>query len=76
MDADYLDRLGYDGPVVANRECLARLHDRHLQKIPFENLDIYYKKSIYLDIDALKTKVIKNKRGGFCYELNGFFFAY
>ena len=50
------------------------LHRAHLLHIPFENLDIHYQKKIILDYDKIFRKVIKQKRGGYCYELNGLFF--
>ncbi|NUQ83501.1 MAG: arylamine N-acetyltransferase [Anaerolineales bacterium] len=45
----------------------------HLQNVPFENLDIGLKRPIRLDEGSLWEKIIVNKRGGFCYELNGLF---
>jgi len=42
--------------------------------IPFENLDIHYNKHIKLNIDSIYQKIIENKRGGFCYELNSLFY--
>lgn len=41
--------------------------------VPFENLDIGQKRSILLAEGALWNKIIVQKRGGFCYELNGLF---
>ncbi|KRX04445.1 hypothetical protein PPERSA_00214 [Pseudocohnilembus persalinus] len=38
--------------------------------IPFENLQVYFKKSINLDIQALYDKIVQNKQGGVCYELH------
>lgn len=41
--------------------------------IPFENLDIGLGRIIRLDEQIIWDKLIVNKRGGFCYELNGLF---
>jgi len=41
--------------------------------VPFENLDIGLKRPIQLSEEALWNKIIVQKRGGFCYELNGLF---
>jgi N-hydroxyarylamine O-acetyltransferase len=41
--------------------------------VPFENLDIGLKRPIQLSEEALWNKIIIQKRGGFCYELNGLF---
>jgi N-hydroxyarylamine O-acetyltransferase len=44
-----------------------------MQSIPFENLDIELKRTIHISEDAIWEKIVVNKRGGFCYELNGLF---
>ncbi len=69
MDVDaYLDRIG------AGREhTLAQLHSAHLRTVPFENLDIRRGVPISLDPDDLFDKIVRRRRGGFCYELNGLF---
>lgn len=41
--------------------------------VPFENLDIGRKRPIQLSEEALWNKIVIQKRGGFCYELNGLF---
>ena len=43
--------------------------------IPFENLDIHSGRPIILSQDAFYEKIVKSRRGGFCYELNGSFAA-
>jgi len=55
-------------------EILTHLQRFHLLNVPFENLDIHYDTPIELDIQKLYNKIVLNKRGGFCYELNGLFF--
>jgi N-hydroxyarylamine O-acetyltransferase len=70
---DYLKRIGYRGPARPNVNVLRRLHRRHLLSIPFENLDIHLHRPIILKEAALYDKIIKHRRGGFCYELNGSF---
>ncbi len=69
----YLDRIGFHDPPRVNRNTLFKLQKQHLLSILFENLDIHYKKKISLSLDAIYQKVIIEKRGGFCYELNGLF---
>jgi N-hydroxyarylamine O-acetyltransferase len=44
-----------------------------MQNVPFENLDIGLKRPILLTEQALWNKIVVQKRGGFCYELNGLF---
>jgi N-hydroxyarylamine O-acetyltransferase len=43
--------------------------------VPFENLSIHAAEPIVLEDDALFTKIVGNRRGGFCYEANGLFAA-
>lgn len=69
----YLERIGYDGPRERSREVLRALHVRHLQTVPFENLDIHWKRPIVVDAQRFIDKIVRERRGGFCYELNGAF---
>jgi N-hydroxyarylamine O-acetyltransferase len=41
--------------------------------VPFENLSIHAGEPIVLEEDALFTKIVDQRRGGFCYECNGLF---
>jgi N-hydroxyarylamine O-acetyltransferase len=43
--------------------------------VPFENLDIALGRKIICDEQAILRKIVKLRRGGFCYELNGAFAA-
>lgn len=70
----YLERIGLgDAEFAADQGSLRLLQRSHLLTIPFENLDIHWKRPIVLDIDRFFDKIVVEKRGGFCYELNGFF---
>ena len=66
----YLDRIHYQGPRTADLSVLTALHLAHLHHIPFENLDISLGKKLDLSADALMDKILLQRRGGFCYELN------
>lgn len=72
---DYLARIGHAGPLERTAETLRALHQRHLLAVPFENLDIHWKRPIVVDLDRFLHKIIRERRGGFCYELNGAFAA-
>lgn len=72
---DYLTRLGLAGPLPPTVETLRELHRAHLLNVPFENLDIHLGRPILLDERRLLGKVVRSRRGGFCYELNGLFAA-
>jgi N-hydroxyarylamine O-acetyltransferase len=54
---------------------LRNLHRAHLLTVPFENLDIAWKREIRVDQEAFVQKIVEQRRGGFCYELNGAFAA-
>lgn len=70
----YLDRINFSSALTTNIHTLNQLQSAHLLTIPFENLDIHFGKNIKLDIKAIFNKIVINKRGGFCYELNGLFY--
>jgi len=72
--ASYLKRINYQKPISVNKVTLFGLQKAHLLTVPFENLDIHYDKKISLDLAAFFEKIVSNKRGGFCYELNGLFY--
>src|SRR4051812_21511122 len=69
----YLARIGYAGSLAPTIETLRALHRAHLHAVPFENLDIHLGRPIKLDRGAFFRKIVGERRGGFCYELNGLF---
>jgi N-hydroxyarylamine O-acetyltransferase len=69
----YLDRINYHSALDVSVETLFAVHRAHLCAIPFENLDIHLGRPILLEQDLLLTKIVDERRGGFCYELNGAF---
>jgi N-hydroxyarylamine O-acetyltransferase len=69
----YLKRINYNGSLEVTAETLRALQVAHLMSVPFENLSIHAGEPIVLDEDALFTKIVDHRRGGFCYECNGLF---
>jgi len=69
----YLDRIGYSGPTEPTAATLAALHRAHMLAVPFENLDIHLGRRNVLDPDHVFDKVVRRRRGGWCFELNGLF---
>nr|WSW44740.1 arylamine N-acetyltransferase [Streptomyces sp. NBC_01001] len=69
----YLDRLGISGPLEPDAQTLRRLHRAHALTIPFENLDILLGRGIDLDVDVMQSKLLRSRRGGYCYEHNMLF---
>ncbi|HZQ67476.1 MAG TPA: arylamine N-acetyltransferase [Terriglobales bacterium] len=71
--SDYLRRIAYSGPTDPSADTLKQLHRAHLFHVPFENLDIGLKRPIVCDQSRFVEKIVNEKRGGFCYEMNGAF---
>ena len=71
--AAYLRRLGLGRAERPSLPFLTRLQRRHLLRVPFENLDIFWGRPIPLDVRRAWSKVVELRRGGFCYELNALF---
>lgn len=69
--APYLQRIGLKKPPVVNKTGLTELHHAQFFHIPFENFDIQMGKSINVDKQYIFEKLVNNKRGGYCFELNG-----
>ena len=68
----YWEKLGMEPPVgPPTRELLDRMIYAHQCRIPFEDLDIYEKGiNVSLGISDMFDKIIRGKRGGFCYRWN------
>ena len=76
MDTEsYLKRINYAGSQTPDIELLKQLQLAHLLTVPFENLSIHIREPIVLQYELLYDKIVKRRRGGFCYELNGLFSA-
>jgi N-hydroxyarylamine O-acetyltransferase len=74
LDAgDYLARIGAESVGGATLDTLRRLHVAHLHAVPFENLDIHRGVPIVLEQRRILKKLVEDRRGGFCYELNSAF---
>jgi len=75
---EYLDRIHFPAQASSDfpqpsLQTLRALHEAHLLAVPFENLSIHYGQPIILQEDALFNKIVRQRRGGVCYELNGLF---
>lgn len=69
----YLARIGAQRPARPDAEGLAALHRAHLRAVPFENLDIARGVPISLRLPDIFDKIVRRRRGGYCYECNGLF---
>jgi N-hydroxyarylamine O-acetyltransferase len=61
----YLARIGLDG-----RPGLAEVHRAHVTSIPFENLDPRRGIPVSLAAEDLEAKLVRERRGGYCFEQN------
>jgi N-hydroxyarylamine O-acetyltransferase len=69
----YLNRVGVAGPAVCDAAALRALHRAHQLTVPFENLSLHLAEPVSLAERDLVDKIVRRRRGGFCYELNGAF---
>jgi arylamine N-acetyltransferase len=70
--AGYFGRINYRGAAEPNLEVLQGLVTAHTQSIPFENLDPLVGRPVDdLSPEALLDKLVRRRRGGYCYEHNG-----
>ena len=71
IDVDaYFERIGYTGSGAVSVETLAAIHFHHPRTIPFENLNPFLGWPVRLDPASLQQKLVREHRGGYCYEHN------
>jgi N-hydroxyarylamine O-acetyltransferase len=69
----YFERIGWTAdarPPVADGVTLRALHRAHVTSIPFENLDPLRGVPTSLALDDVQRKLVRERRGGFCFEHN------
>src|SRR5690242_1350387 len=69
LDA-YLARIAYVGPREPTVATLHALTAAHTRSIPFENLDILLGKRVEVDDASIFRKLVRERRGGYCFEQN------
>jgi N-hydroxyarylamine O-acetyltransferase len=70
---DYCQRIGFAGELRADIATVQALMQHQLRSVPFENLDVLAGKPISLNPADIVAKIIGQRRGGYCYEVNGVF---
>ncbi|MEV5981710.1 arylamine N-acetyltransferase [Streptomyces sp. NPDC052114] len=76
LDFDaYLARLGHTDATKPDLHTLRALHRAHVTAIPFENLEMMLGRPVPLELAALEDKLVRKRRGGYCYEQNLLFAA-
>lgn len=71
----YFARIGYEGPRRADLATLAAIIGHHAASIPFEAIDVLLGKGIDIAPEAIFDKLVRRKRGGYCFEHNGLLLA-
>ncbi len=69
----YLERVNYTGGLEPTLGTLRDLHRAHLYTIPYENLDIHLGRTLRLAEECFFDKLVTQRRGGWCFEMNGLF---
>lgn len=70
----YLERINWGADACPTYDVLRGLLAAHMTAIPFENLDVLFGRHIRLDLDGLQEKLVRARRGGYCFE-HGMLFA-
>ena len=66
----YLRRIGHAGACEPTLDTLRAILVRHTNAIAFENLNPLLKWPVRLDEESLQRKLVREGRGGYCYEQN------
>ncbi|WP_404305584.1 arylamine N-acetyltransferase family protein [Neorhodopirellula lusitana] len=66
----YLERIGHHEQVACTLSTLRSIVFAHATSIPFESLDPLAGIRISLDAEAIFDKLIRRRRGGYCFEQN------
>ncbi|HET6549800.1 MAG TPA: arylamine N-acetyltransferase [Solirubrobacter sp.] len=70
MIASLLARIGLSHAPAADADGLRRIHRAFLERVPYEDLAVQLGESGPLDEAALIEHVLRDGRGGYCFELN------
>jgi N-hydroxyarylamine O-acetyltransferase len=73
--AAYFERIGFHGPARLDLATLKALHRAHLSAIPYENFDVQFGRPLTTSAEEAFEKIVRRRRGGWCYEMNGLFAA-
>jgi N-hydroxyarylamine O-acetyltransferase len=69
LDA-YLARIGYEGAREPSLTSLRAIVAAHSAALPFENIDLLLRRGVRLDIGSVQRKLVRRRRGGYCFEQN------
>src|SRR5665213_3046956 len=66
----YFERIGFAGSIAPTLATLEALHALQPAAIPFENFNSLVGVPVLLDQPSLNRKLLTERRGGYCFELN------
>lgn len=69
----YLRRLGYSSAPPPTLQTLRELQARHTAEFPFETLASMLRVPVEVEPAAIQDKLLRQGRGGYCFELNRLF---
>lgn len=73
--SNYLSHLHLSQPAALTEDFLVAVTRAHLEVVPFENLEVHYEhREPSLAAADMYNKVVGDKRGGYCFELNKLFY--
>lgn len=67
----YLDRIGYHGAFAPDLRTLVAVHRAQALSVPYDGIDVYRGIALDHSIEAIFDKIVRRRRGGWCYETNG-----
>lgn len=71
MDLDaYLSRIGLPGRPAADLAGLSAIHRAQAFAVPYDAIDVHLRRPVSPDLPAVWDKIVRNGRGGWCYETN------
>jgi N-hydroxyarylamine O-acetyltransferase len=71
--AGFLDRLGFREAPVPSEVSLFALHRAFVERVPYETIEIQLARPATLDRLEAADRIVRRKRGGYCFHMNGAF---
>lgn len=66
----YFERIGFAGSIAPTLATLETITALHPAAIPFENLSPLLGLPVWLDLKSIQSKLVTDRRGGYCFEHN------
>jgi N-hydroxyarylamine O-acetyltransferase len=67
----YCHRIGYTGPREPTLPVLRAVIALHAAAMAFEDIDVLLGRGVRIDIASIQEKLVRRRRGGYCFEQNG-----